>query len=341
MQASRLLSMLMLLQARGRLSAQALARELEVSVRTIHRDIDSLSAAGVPVWAERGRSGGFRLEEGWRTPLTGLTEPESRALFLSGLAGPVAELGLGEAVASARLKILATLPPAWQADAQHTGARFHLDAVDWFRSAGRTEHLGAVADAVWHARRLKIVYESWNGVRERELEPLGLVLKAGIWYMAARRGSGAEPRTYRLSSIHALTPSEVQFTAPRDFDLAAYWQASTRRFETGVYSETAVLRATARGLRLLREVSDVVADAIDKSVEKDRAGWCRVTVPIESVEHAASQLIGLGADVEALAPTALRSRLRRIAKRLTVLYAGPSRDRPRGRRLSEGTARSG
>ena len=327
MHASRLLSILMLLQARGRTSAQTLARELEVSARTIHRDIDELSAAGVPVWADRGRSGGFQLREGWRTRLTGLTAPESRALFLSGLAGPAADLGLGEAVASARLKVLATLPPEWQADAQHLSARFHLDAVDWFRSAARTEHLGAVADAVWRERRLQIVYESWNGVRERAVEPLGLVLKAGIWYMAARAGERAEPRTYRLSNIHALTVSDQHFKPPRDFDLAAYWQASTRRFETGVYRDTAVLRASARGVRLLREFSSAVADAVDATMTKDKAGWSRVTVPIESVEHAADQLINLGADLEALSPPALRARLRLTAKRLTRLYAAVSHSR--------------
>lgn len=328
MQASRLLSVLMLLQARGRMSAQALAAELEVSVRTIHRDIDQLSAAGVPVYADRGRLGGFQLQDGWRTRLTGLTAPESRALFLSGLAGPAAELGLGEAVASARLKVLATLPPEWQADAQHVNARFHLDAVDWFHSAARTEHLGAVADAVWAERRLHIRYESWNGVRERDVEPLGLVLKAGIWYMAARTGPGAEPRTYRLSNILALATLEQRFSAPRGFDLAAYWQESTRRFETGVYNETASLRVSKRGWRLLREFSTAVAEAADRSVVKDRGGWVRVNVPIESVAHAANQLINLGADAEVLAPAALRAQLRVTARRLVKLYAGRNPVRP-------------
>jgi predicted DNA-binding transcriptional regulator YafY len=315
----------MLLQARGRMSAQMLAAELEVSVRTIHRDIDQLSAAGVPVFADRGRLGGFQLQDGWRTRLTGLTAPESRALFLSGLAGPAAELGLGEAVASARLKVLATLPPEWQADAQHLSARFHLDAVDWFHSAARTEHLGAVADAVWRERRLHIRYESWNGVRERDVEPLGLVLKAGIWYVAARTGPGAEPRTYRLSNILALTALEQQFKAPRAFDLAAYWQESTRRFETGVYKGSALLRVSARGLRLLRQFSTAVAEAADLSAVKDRKGWVRVSVPIESVAHAAGQLINLGADAEVLAPPPLRAELRRTARRLVALYAGGTR----------------
>ncbi|CAN5311616.1 WYL domain-containing protein [soil metagenome] len=323
MHASRLLSLLMLLQARGRLSAQTLASELEVSVRTIHRDIDHLSAAGVPVWADRGRAGGFQLQEGWRTQLTGLTGPEARAVFLSGLAGPAAELGLGEAVASARLKVLATLPPDWQADAQRVASRFHLDTVEWFGSAARTEHLGAVADAVWHERRLHIHYDSWNGLRERDVEPLGLVLKAGLWYMAARTGKGAAPRTYRLDSIRALTVSDLSFTAPRGFDLAAYWQESTRRFETGVYTGHADLRVSARGLRLLKAMSSAVADAAEKSAAQEpRGGWSCVTIPIESIEHAANQLIKLGADAEVLAPQALRRLLRATARRLVKLYAG-------------------
>jgi predicted DNA-binding transcriptional regulator YafY len=333
MQASRLLSILMLLQARGRMSALALSTELEVSMRTIHRDIDQLSAAGVPVWADRGRSGGFQLQEGWRTRLTGLTEPESRALFLSGLAGPAAELGLGEAVASARLKVLATLPTDWQADAEHVGSRFYLDAVDWFRSAAHTEHLGAVADAVWREHPLAIRYESWNGMRDREVEPLGLVLKAGIWYMAARsrplrgstgvaaKGKASEPRTYRLSSIRALKALDEPFKPPKSFDLAAYWQESTRRFETGVYRESATLRVSPRGLRLLRQVSTAVLEAADKTVAKDKDGWSRVVVPIESVDHAANHLINLGADVEALAPKELRNRLRSTAKKMVAMYA--------------------
>ena len=170
----------------------------------------------------------------------------------------------------ARLKVLATLPPEWQADAQHVNARFHLDAVDWFHSAARTEHLGAVADAVWCERRLHIRYESWNGVRERDVEPLGLVLKAGVWYVAARTGPNAEPRTYRLSNILALTTLAQRFSAPRGFDLAAYWQESTRRFETGLYNETASLRVSPRGWRLLRQFSTAVAEAADQSAGLSR-----------------------------------------------------------------------
>jgi predicted DNA-binding transcriptional regulator YafY len=151
MRASRLLSILMLLQARGGLSASALAAELEVSSRTILRDIDQLSAAGVPVWAERGREGGFRLRPGWSTQLSGLTADEAQALQLAGLPQAATELGLGAAAASARLKVLAGLPEGLRQDAERLRSRVHIDPVDWYRAATPPRHLQAVARAVWQA----------------------------------------------------------------------------------------------------------------------------------------------------------------------------------------------
>src|SRR5436305_6441757 len=219
MRASRLLSILMLLQARGRISAPALAAELEVSLRTIYRDIDELSASGVPVYAERGRDGGFQLLDGWRTRLTGLTALEAQALFLAGLPGPAAELGLAEVMEAAQRKLLAALPAGWQGDASRIGTRFHLDPVGWFRATAAVDHLPAIADAVWNERRLRIRYESWNGIVEREIAPLGLVLKSGIWYLAAAIGD--DKRTYRLSNIRTLAVLDQRFVRPPDFDLAA------------------------------------------------------------------------------------------------------------------------
>jgi predicted DNA-binding transcriptional regulator YafY len=321
MRASRLLSILMLLQTRGRLSAPALAEALEVSQRTILRDIDHLSAAGVPVWSDRGRHGGFQLREGWSTQLTGLTEPEARALFLAGLPGPAAELGLGSAAASARLKMLATLPAEWRGDAQRVAARLHVDHADWFQPASRAEHLGAVADAVWQQWGLSMRYESWSGVSQREVEPLGLVLKAGVWYMAARARAGAEARIFRLSNIHALTVRPTHFEHPADFDLPTFWRSATQRFETEIYRGTAVLRVSQRGMRLLLQLSPAVAQAVRTAVaDPVRANWRRVTIPIESIEHASNQLLRLGAEAEVLAPAALRRRMAASARRLARLY---------------------
>jgi predicted DNA-binding transcriptional regulator YafY len=324
MRASRLLSILMLLQAKGRVSASALAAELEVSLRTIYRDIDELSAAGVPVYAERGRDGGFQLLDGWRTRLTGLTALEAQALFLAGLPGPAAELGLAEVMEAAQLKLLAALPAGWQGDASRIGTRFHLDPVGWFRDNAPVDHLPAIADAVWNERRLRIRYESWNGIVDREISPLGLVLKSGIWYLIAAIGD--DKRTYRLSNIRALSVLDERFDRPPDFDLAAYWAESTRRFETEIYRDTATLRVSPRGLRLLREMSAAVAEAASRSVEPpDGEGWTRLVIPIESIDHAAQELVRLGAEAEVLAPAPLRERLGETARRLAALYAAGAR----------------
>lgn len=327
MRASRLLSVLLLLQSRGRMSAQALAKESGVSVRTILRDIEHLGESGVPVTAERGCAGGFSLLDGWRTRLTGLTSHEAQALFMGGLPGPAKELGLGEALASAQLKLLATLPEGWQHDARRVGARFHLDPVPWYRSAARANHLPAVSGAVWDERRLKVRYESWAGVVERTLEPLGLVLKAGEWYLVARSsGRGTEPRTYRLSNILDLVVDGARFERPAAFDLAAYWAESTARFEKEIQRSTAVVRATARGLKQLRATGAAAAAAIDAArLTKGRVGRFRVAIPIESVEHAATTLLPFGAEVEVLEPAALRARLVSMAEAVLRAYGAGGR----------------
>ncbi len=319
MRASRLLSLLMLLQSRGRMSAQALAEQLEVSVRTVYRDVDELSASGVPVWAEHGRHGGFVLQPGWRTRVDGLTAREAQAMFLGGLPGPAAQLGLGEAMASAQLKLLAALPADWRDDAHRVSSRFHLDPIDWYRGPSATDHLPAIAQAVWRERRIAVRYESWKGVVERTLEPLGLVLKAGTWYLAAT--SGKEPRTYRLSNILELTLTDDVFVRPKTFDLAGYWAASTKRFEAELYRGEAVVRVSPRGVRMLRGLSAAVAEAVDRAADAAGSrGWREVTIPIESIEHAAGQLLRLGAEVQVMEPAALRRRIADTIAAMASLY---------------------
>lgn len=321
MQASRLLSILLTLQTRGRLSAQALAGVLEVSVRTVYRDIDSLSAAGVPVFATRGRHGGIQLRDGWRSQLTGLTAGEALALPMAALPGPARALGIGEAAASAHLKLLAALPDDWRADAQRAGARFHLDPVDWFREGAATDHLRTVADAVWSGRRLRLHYTSWVQQSERTVDPLGLVLKGGAWYLVARRLK--EPRTYAVAAIGSVQPLDETFERPAGFDLAAWWAESTRRFEQGVYRGFATLRVSAAGLERLRRFGPLVARAAEASAgPADRRGWHRVTVPIESLDHAAREMLQLGAEAVVLEPPALRQRLRASARAMATLYRG-------------------
>lgn len=235
MRASRLLSLLLLLQARGRMTARELSDELEVSLRTIYRDVESLSAAGVPVYADRGPTGGYQLLDGYRTRLTGMTGDEADTLFLAGMPGPAAELGLGAMLAAAELKLLAALPPELGGRAARVRQRFHLDAPGWFRQDEPTPHLAALADAVWNDRLVEVRYRRWKQPREvtRTLAPLGVVLKAGRWYLVAR--AGEETRTYRVGEVLEVTTLDGRFARPDDFDLAGFWQVWTRRYEESVY----------------------------------------------------------------------------------------------------------
>jgi predicted DNA-binding transcriptional regulator YafY len=315
MKASRLLSILMLLQTHGRLTAGALAAEMEVSVRTILRDIDQLSAAGVPLYGDRGRNGGFQLRTGWSTALTGMTEPEAQALLLAGLPGPATELGLGTAAASARLKLVASLPSEWRAQAERVGARLHIDPIDWYRAEDTPRHLREMADAVWQARRVRVHYDSWRGAVWRELEPLGLVLKAGAWYLIARAaGRDAELRTYRLASVIGLTVGTEAFERPPGFDLARTWRASAARFEAELRPLQARVRVSARALKWFAN------GRTPHSVIRADDSGAEVLMPIESIEHGARQLLGFGAEVEAVEPPELRAEMQAQAGALARLY---------------------
>jgi len=322
MRASRLLSILMLLQTRGRMSAPTLAEELEVSQRTILRDIDHLSAAGIPIWSDRGRDGGFQLREGWSTNLTGLTEDEAQALFLAGLPTAAAELGLGSASASARLKMLASLPETLRDNAEQVNLRLHFDPIDWFRSAVPTDHLQAIAHCVWNQRIATMQYESWNGEKTRTIRPLGLILKAGIWYTVALADESREPRIYRLSNILQLAITETKFRRPKKFDLAEFWKQSTQRFETEIYRDEATLLVTSRGMKRLLELSAAVGEAAKRSAVTDsaNAGWTKVVVPIESIEFTAGQFLSIGADVQVLEPQTLRTSIRELLDRISFFY---------------------
>ena len=323
MRASRLLSILLLLQTRGRMTAEALAAEFEVSVRTIYRDIDQLSAAGTPVYADRGRSGGFQLMDGYRTRLTGLTDAEAETLFLGGLAGPAAQMGFSGAVATMQLKLLAALPPERQAAAERLAGRFHLDPVGWYQNPDEVERLPAIAQAVWTSRRIAIRYESWKGEVARELEPLGLILKGGLWYLAARSegAGGREPRTYRVSNILELSVGEATFERPAGFDLAVWWAETSRRFEADIFTGTATLRVSAAGLaRLARLGAEQARIAAAAAQINSGDGWAEVTVPIESVEHAAMDFQRLGAEAEVLVPPELRTAMAEAAGRQAALY---------------------
>ncbi|MEU5849508.1 helix-turn-helix transcriptional regulator [Saccharopolyspora shandongensis] len=322
MRASRLLSILLLLQTRGRATAQELADELEVSVRTIYRDVESLSAAGVPLYGEPGHDGGYRLLDGFRTRLTGLTTDEAESLVLTGLPAAAAELGLGAVVAAAQLKLMAALPAELRDRAERITGRFHLDAPAWYRGADRTPHLTEVADAVWNNCVVRMRYLRWAEPHEttRIVQPYGLVLKAGHWYLVA--GAAERIRTYRISRIVDLHVLDERFTRPAGFDLAAYWQAYLEQFDARRHRGEAIIRLSAQVLdRLPHLVEPAVAQAALRTAgTPDADGWTRVTIPIESADQALPELLKLGADAEVLAPAELRERLTTTLDALNRIY---------------------
>ncbi|MCI4066535.1 WYL domain-containing protein [Micromonospora sp. R77] len=326
MRASRLLSILLLLQEHGRLTAAELARRLEVSERTVYRDVGSLHAAGIPLYGEAGHAGGYRLVDGWRTRLTGLTAEEAERLLFAGLPGPTAELGYDTVVASVGLKLRAALPRPLADRAAQLQQRFHLDTPGWYSDGDPSPHLAPTADAVWRQRRVRVRYRSWTGEVTRLLEPYGLVLKGGRWYVVAARPDRAEPATYRVNQILGLTTLAESFDRPADFDLPAWWRAHVVDFRSRLQRDEATIRLSPRGRERLREIaSDAVVAAVDATAgPPDEAGWVRAVVPVESPTHAHGDLLRLGAEVEVLSPTALRDRLAATAAALAVLYAGPA-----------------
>ncbi|MET9852879.1 WYL domain-containing protein [Streptomyces sp. NPDC006450] len=346
MKSSRLLSILLLLQTRGRMTATELAGELEVSVRTVYRDAEALAAAGVPLYGDAGHSGGYQLLDGYRTRLTGLAPGEAEALFLTSMPGPAAELGLGRALSTAQLKLRAALPAELRAQADRMRLRFHLDAPGWYAEHGETPYLGQVADAVWRGRVVEVRYRRWKAPHEvdRRLAPYGLVLKAGRWYlvagaveteattatatgsMEAESAEGAEgtgstpsPRTYRVDQILAVRETGEECALPDGFELAAHWRRSQAEFHERLYPEEAEVRVSARAAARL---TGAQARALTATGTPDPGlpGWTRAVLPIESQDHAEAQFLQLGADAEVLAPPALRRRIGAAAAATAARY---------------------
>lgn len=308
MSAGRLLSVLLLLQSRGRVSARGIADELGVSIRTAYRDLARLQASGVPVYAEPGRAGGYRLLDGYRTRLTGLSQGEARALFFAGLPGPAADLGLAAEATAARLKLLAALPAELRDEAARTAAVFHLDAPAWYREPELTPFLPLFVDAVLTRRAVDVRYRRWRAPQEvdRRLRPYGLVLKSGVWYLVA--AAEARIAAYRVTQVIDAALSDERFERPGDFDLGAHWTSYLEEFRSRRYTGTATVRLSPRGRRRLPDnLPPEVVRAVEstaRAVGDD--GWVEAVIPTESTAHACGELLRLGADVEVVAPAELR-----------------------------------
>jgi predicted DNA-binding transcriptional regulator YafY len=324
MKSDRLLSLLLLLQGHGRLSARQLADRLEVTERTIHRDVEALSAAGIPVYAERGRNGGIALLPGYRTDVSGLSPGEARALFIfAGRGSAAAELGLERDLRGALSKLLAALPAPQRPDAEEAQQRVVVDPRGWMRQNEELPWLDAIQEAVWAGRRLRLSYRraGADSPSERVLDTYGLVSKAGIWYLIA--GDRGEPRLYRVSRVEAAEVTEETAVRPAGLDLDDLWQQLRRRVEErgpGVEIELRVRRE--RSEMLLRLARSQLTGQADPTPASDPDGWIHHRLRLVAEAAAQGLLLGFGTDVEVLAPASLRTSMAATAGAIASLYAG-------------------
>ena len=317
MRADRLLSILMMLQLRTRTTAGYLAEQLKVSERTIYRDIEALERSGVPIVTDRGRSGGLRLMGGYQTKLTGLSVEEAEALPFAQIGIAASALGFAGAAEAARLKVFAALPAFERERAVRASERFHLDPAEWYQRPPTPACLKALASAVLADQAVAIDYESWHGRKVRVIEPVGLVLKAGIWYMVARNRN--RYAIYRVEGIHTIRILEKRKVQRRNFNLARIWQQEVVRFEASLRRDRATIRIHESALSRLGRLGADAAEVI-RAATPDAQGWRIATIWIESVQHAAGLLLGFDSDIEVLSPAALRRELATRAGRIAALY---------------------
>lgn len=312
MKSSRLLSMLLLLQGVDRRTARELAEALEVSERTVYRDVDALSASGVPIYAERGAQGGICIAEGYRKALTQFGEDEIRALFISG-SNPLLDLGLGIDRERALEKLSGALSDMQRKAVQKTRGRIHLDQRRWNQAEQPQALLGLLRRAVWDDARVILRYRDREGkVSERTVDPFGLVAKAGIWYLVAR--SGDEMRTFRAERIIEVTPLAHTFHRPADFDLDEYWKGWISSVEESGKRFAVILRVRAA---FLDEAGGYWETQLLAERPENAQDTLQVRIIFPASESAIHQLLSWGSRVQLVDPIELRGEL--IARARDVL----------------------
>jgi predicted DNA-binding transcriptional regulator YafY len=325
MRADRLLSILLLLQTHRRMTASALAERLEVSPRTIHRDMEALSMAGVPVYAERGAGGGWVLPDSFRTEVTGLTDDEVQALFVGAPGRLLADLGLRKASEGALVKLLASLPAVARHDAEQARQRIHVDGAGWHQSTDSVPALGAVQEAVWLDRKLALTYQRGDGSTvERVVGPLGLVAKGRLWYLVA--AVDGDPRTYRVSRIQAAEILEEPVSRPPGFGLAAFWAESSAALVANLPRFPIAVRVAPEAVRRLWIPGSYAR--VEEIGEAEADGWSPVRLVLQSEGEACSYVLGFGARMEVVEPLSLRERVARVAGEVVDFYR--SRTSPSG-----------
>jgi len=317
MRADRLLSILLILQAHGRMTARELAQRLEVSERTIHRDMEALSTAGIPVTAERGIGGGWNLLENYRTNLTGLTEAEIQALFLIGPAHVLADLGLHKASEAALIKLFAALPAINRRNAEYIRQRIHVDVAGWHNAEEAVPYLSTLQEALWQGRKLHFAYRRSDATVERLVDPLGLVAKGSIWYLVA--AVEGEVRSYRVSRMQEARVSDQPCMRPPDFDLAAYWTQSSADFKESLPRYTVTVRITPTALPRVHAAGRFIQ--VEQADPPGADGWINLRLLFGIKEEAWGYILSFGAQMEVLEPLELREKLIELAESVVAFYA--------------------
>ncbi|MBY9081619.1 transcriptional regulator [Paenibacillus sp. HN-1] len=319
MSASRLLTMLLLLQNRGKLTTRELSHLLEISERTVHRDLEALSAAGIPVYAERGRSGGWKLTQGYRTRLTGMKPSELTALLLGADAALLADLGILDDYDAAARKLEAAARPATGEQADQQGDHIHIDGYSWDPSHESVPYLPLIRQAVQENRRIRMQYGRNGDVKERIIEPLGLVAKRGVWYAAA--SCEGDIRTYRISRMINAELTEEVFQRAADFDLEAYWEQSVRDFKAALPRYEAELQVRESALHGLRNERYVKVLNACPSVDPE---WIAVAAEFQTLGSAIKIALSYGTDLIATAPSELARQIAATARSIAALYSEDS-----------------
>jgi predicted DNA-binding transcriptional regulator YafY len=317
MRADRLISTLLLLQVHGRLTARDLAERLEISERTVLRDMDALSAAGVPVVADRGPGGGWRLVDGYQTKLTGLTATEIQTLFFAHPPQLFAALGLGPAAEAAWLKLRAALPVASQQQAERARRSVLIDPRGWQESQSIAS-LPVLLDALWRGRRIRFIYERGLGeAGERLVNPLGLVARGSVWYLVASRDD--QLRTYRVSRVRDAMLDEHPSVGPENFDLTAYWETSTAEFRERLPRYYATFLVAPSVMRWARYRAWRVEE------EHEEGSRVRIRVRFDAEEEGLQFALSFGPDIEVIEPPELRNKVLEAARGTLERYVSPGR----------------
>ena len=311
---------MLLLGAQGRLTAQALAERLEVSERTIYRDLEALSIAGIPVYTQSGVNGGVFLDENYRISLTGFSQADIQALFVTTDAGPLADLGLGKD--ESLLKLFAALPSLQRREVERLQQRFFIDPANWFQIAEVPSIFPILQRAVWEDRVINVTYQPVEGSSgERLLEAYALVAKANIWYLVGRK-PGGELRNFRASRFESAVLTDTTFTRDPDFDLSAYWKESCERYEHLSMKDAPPYQTL---LRIHPQAFWYFPGYMNGRYEKigapDEEGWITVRAVFDSLEHARTQVLGFGTQAEALDPPELCATVIETAEAIVAFHA--------------------